>query len=85
MRANVNRVSKNMGDFESRELKSLFKKVKEGKETKVVSFYDEDGEFYFSLRIAICDYFEYRVSDFVDVLEGYYGITNAKYDGKFLF
>lgn len=85
MRANVDKVSKNMGDFESRELGTLFKKVKEGSKTKVVSFYDGDGNFYFSLRIADCDYFEYRVSDFVDVLEGYYGITNAKYDGKLLF
>ncbi len=55
---------------------------------KVVSFWDDDGECYFVLRIPYTsktlDYFDIDMLDLTDRFGDMYGVSNCKYDGEFL-
>ena len=62
------------GDFNSQSYKSK----------KVVSFYDDDLNCLFILRIPFTGDFDIKMLDLCDILEGSCGITNCKYDGEFL-
>ena len=57
---------------------------------KIVSFYDDDGDCYFTLRIPYRNEqidngdFDNKMLWITDILGDCYGITNCKYDGEFL-
>lgn len=54
------------------------------KSKKVVSFYDDDLNCLFILRIPFTGDFDMKMLDLCDILGESHGITNCKYDGEFL-
>ena len=95
--ATLNRIS-SLLEEEKKDLQNWLKrqswlsdyKVLNGK--KLISFYDGDGTFYFSLNVPVdkkadgkpSAKWDHNMLDLVNIFGSMYGITDAKIDNKFL-